>query len=231
MAKAILFDIENTLLCPEVPAVQRFAALRLHGEPLFTETTAREAVRQAELWTARQILHELETGTRMDDAQFFQNVCAVYRAAAAQQGAEVDGAIEAALTGRTQWRPAPGVHALLSALGGKYRLGIVSNNRARIRRTLEEAELLPYFSAVTISEEIGVEKPDPRILTMTCEALGVAPAESLYVGDHPFDVLCAERAGMDCAWVDIGLFEPEDLPAQPRWTLHALAELAAVTAL
>ena len=83
MAKAILFDIENTLLCPEVPAVQRFAALRLHGEPLFTETTAREAVRQAELWTARQILHELETGTRMDDAQFFRNVCAVYRAAAA----------------------------------------------------------------------------------------------------------------------------------------------------
>ena len=60
MAKAILFDIENTLLCPEVPAVQRFAALRLHGEPLFTETTAREAVRQAELWTARQILHELD---------------------------------------------------------------------------------------------------------------------------------------------------------------------------
>ncbi len=117
MAKAILFDIENTLLCPEVPAVQRFAALRLHGEPLFTETTAREAVRQAELWTARQILHELETGTRMDDAQFFRNVCAVYRAAAAQQGAEVDGAIEAALTGRTHWRPAPGVHALLSALG------------------------------------------------------------------------------------------------------------------
>ena len=57
------FYIENTLLCPEVPAVQRFAALRLHGEPLFTETTAREAVRQAELWTARQILHELETGT------------------------------------------------------------------------------------------------------------------------------------------------------------------------
>lgn len=164
MAKAILFDIENTLLCPEVPAVQRFAALRLHGEPLFTETTAREAVRQAELWTARQILHELETGTR-------------------------------------------------------------------IRRTLEEAELLPYFSAVTISEEAGVEKPDPRILAMTCEALGVAPAESLYVGDHPFDVLCAERAGMDCAWVDIGLFEPEDLPAQPRWTLRALAELAAVTAL
>lgn len=37
MVKAILFDIENTLLCPEVPAVQRFAALRLHGEPLFTE--------------------------------------------------------------------------------------------------------------------------------------------------------------------------------------------------
>lgn len=86
----------------------------------------------------------------------------------------------------------------------------------------------------SVETEVLVFDPflsDARILTMTCEALGVAPAESLYVGDHPFDVLCAERAGMDCAWVDIGLFEPEDLPAQPRWTLHALAELAAVAAL
>ena len=31
--------------------------------------------------------------------------------------------------------------------------------------------------------------------------------------------------------VDLGTYEPEDLPAQPRWTLHALAELAAVAAL
>ena len=137
MAKAILFDIENTLLCPEVPAVQRFAALRLHGEPLFTETTAREAVRQAELWTARQILHELETGTWMDDAQFFRNVCAVYRAAAAQQGAEVDGAIEVALTGRTQWSPAPGVHATTargSAARWRKRNSCLIFLRSRFRR-------------------------------------------------------------------------------------------------
>ena len=41
----------------------------------------------------------------------------------------------------------------------------------------------------------------------------------------------ASTAYIFSTWVDIGLFEPEDLPAQPRWTLHALAELAAVTAL
>ena len=74
MYKAILFDIENTLLYPEVSLDEQLAALELDGAPLFTAASAREAVRQAELWTAEQILREQETNTRMVDDSFFENV-------------------------------------------------------------------------------------------------------------------------------------------------------------
>ena len=31
--------------------------------------------------------------------------------------------------------------------------------------------------------------------------MGVKPEESLYVGDHPLDVLCAKAARMKMAWI------------------------------
>lgn len=41
----------------------------------------------------------------------------------------------------------------------------------------------------------------------------------------------ASTAYIFSTWGMPAFTEREDLPAQPRWTLHALAELAAVTAL
>lgn len=233
MYKAILFDIENTLLYPEVSVEEQLAALELDGAPLFTAASAREAVRQAELWMAGQILRELETTTRMEDDVFFENVLHAYvRNASEQNEGAADVIRRAILAARGTQNDMPkalhkpdGLPALLEALSARYTLGIVSNHRERIRRVLDAEGLTPYFKAVTISESAGVAKPDSRILTMTCEALGVEPGESLYVGDHPFDILCAARAGMDCAWVDNGVFRPEDLPEKPRWILHGLSEL------
>lgn len=233
MYKAILFDIENTLLYPEVSVEEQLAALELDGAPLFTAASAREAVRQAELWMAGQILRELETTTRMEDDVFFENVLHTYvRNASEQNEGAADVIRRAILAARGTQNDMPkalhkpdGLPALLEALSARYTLGIVSNHRERIRRVLDAEGLTPYFKAITISESAGVEKPDPRILTMTCEALGVEHGESLYVGDHPFDILCAARAGMDCAWVDNGVFRPEDLPEKPRWILHGISEL------
>ena len=236
MYKAILFDIENTLLYPEVSLDEQLAALELDGAPLFTAASAREAVRQAELWTAEQILREQETNTRMEDDAFFENVLYAYVRNASKQNEKAAGVIRhAILAARGTQNDMPkalhkpdGLPALLEALSARYTLGIVSNHRGRIRRVLDAEGFTPYFKAVMISESAGVEKPDPRILTMTCEALGVEPVESLYVGDHPFDVLCAARAGMDCAWVDNGVFRPEDLPEKPRWPLRAVTALTPV---
>lgn len=95
----------------------------------------------------------------------------------------------------------PGVFDMLDALRGKYRLAIVSNHYTWLVDYLKECNLYDYFESVIVSEVVGVEKPDVRIMEIVLKELDL-PAEScLYVGDHPLDVLCSKQAGMDCAWI------------------------------
>ena len=85
-------------------------------------------------------------------------------------------------------------------------MGIVSNNRTSIRDELVKTGLASYFDEVVISEEVGLYKPDPRILLYACQKLGVSCEEVIYVGDHPYDVVCAHEAGVQAVWVPINPF-------------------------
>ena len=49
--------------------------------------------------------------------------------------------------------------------------------------------LRPCFDAAIFSCNVGAAKPDPAIYLAACEALGVAPAECLFVGDGGADEL------------------------------------------
>ncbi len=95
----------------------------------------------------------------------------------------------------------PGVFETLEFLKQKYRLAIVSNHHVWLADRLRELQLYEYFEPVIISEAVGIEKPDVRIMEIACKELDLSPASCLYVGDHPLDVLCSKRAGMDCAWI------------------------------
>src|SRR5690606_13586274 len=56
----------------------------------------------------------------------------------------------------------PETPAVLKALGERYRLGLITNGPSDIqRRKIERFELSNYFEILVVSEEVGVEKPDP----------------------------------------------------------------------
>ncbi|HKT60325.1 MAG TPA: HAD-IA family hydrolase, partial [Gemmatimonadales bacterium] len=77
------------------------------------------------------------------------------------------------------------------------KLGIVSNSDGRVEEALVAAGLRPYFDVVVDSTLAGVEKPDPAIFRAALDALGVAAAEALYVGDlYEVDVVGANAAGI-----------------------------------
>jgi putative hydrolase of the HAD superfamily len=62
------------------------------------------------------------------------------------------------------------------------------------------AELGPSFAgvqAVTLSFEIGAVKPEPEIYRACLDALGVEPAEALFVDDRPRNVEGARALGID----------------------------------
>ncbi len=96
------------------------------------------------------------------------------------------------------FRPFPGLHEVLGELQGReYRLHVLSNNSSILPLQLDLIGTSDYFDTVSWSEEMGVEKPDPRIFQMALERIGAAAEDTVYVGDSfEADVLGAEGAGI-----------------------------------
>jgi putative hydrolase of the HAD superfamily len=74
--------------------------------------------------------------------------------------------------------------------------------REFVQRDLDGAGISGLFDALITSVEIGVRKPDPAGYLALAARLGVAPAEMLYVGNEPKDVIGARAAGAAAAFLD-----------------------------
>jgi len=95
------------------------------------------------------------------------------------------------------WALYPEAMAVLEALHGRYRLGVVSNFDRRLYPVLDQLGVRRYFETIVISSEAGVDKPDGRIFTAALSALGAAPGETVLAGDDPEqDWRAAEAVGM-----------------------------------
>ncbi len=95
------------------------------------------------------------------------------------------------------WALYPEAAAVLEALHGRYRLGVVSNFDRRLYPVLEHLGIRRRFDTILISSELGVDKPDGRIFDAALAALGVAPRETVHAGDDPEqDWRAAQAAGL-----------------------------------
>lgn len=104
-------------------------------------------------------------------------------------------------------------------------LGIVSNNHGKVRNVLEEMGIAHFFDPVIISEEAELYKPDAAIMELACERIGTEPSKCIYVGDHPFDILCAHAAHMPVIWLPVnGFMEVPDSIGAPEYTAASLKD-------
>ncbi|MEY4683685.1 MAG: hypothetical protein RLZ25_144 [Pseudomonadota bacterium] len=125
----------------------------------------------------------------------------------------------------------PGVLECLEALRA---LGIpmacVTNKDSRFTaRVLESLGILRYFDVLASGDEFPRPKPDPDALLDTARRLGVAPEDTIMVGDSSADAKAARAAGMMLVMVPYGYhgedtvesFLPDlllsDLNELPRW--------------
>lgn len=101
--------------------------------------------------------------------------------------------------------PMDGACEVLAALGGRVRLGVVSNypSAAAVLGSLERLGLAARLDVVVVSEQVGWLKPHPRPFEAALEALGdVDAGEVLFVGDDPVnDVSGARAMGFRTAWL------------------------------
>jgi putative hydrolase of the HAD superfamily len=99
----------------------------------------------------------------------------------------------------------------------QIRMGLVTNGGAAMQRAkIAALRLDRYMSAIVISAEVDVRKPDAAIFRRALVDLGCAASETWFVGDHPdLDVRGAHEAGLMAFWVRTGAFDaPDDLPGR-----------------
>ena len=119
----------------------------------------------------------------------------------------------------------PEVHPTLELLANHYRLGVLTNGNADVRRL----GLADYFDFTLCAEELGIGKPDPRPFCEALKRAGVAAEHAVHIGDHPSDDIGgAQRAGMRAIWFNPigGPWQQDD--GHPDAIIGNLAELPAL---
>ena len=125
----------------------------------------------------------------------------------------------------------PGVAETLRALRSMgLRVGVGTNMTAdRQFEKLRRLGLLPLVDFLVTSEELGAEKPDPRLFTLCAEKAGVPLRDCAFVGDSlQKDALAACAAGMLGIW-----YHPAPLPEpalEDVTVIRSLKELPALFA-
>lgn len=111
--------------------------------------------------------------------------------------------------------------------------GIVSNNQRRIVEfALAEYDLAEYFDTIYAREpnldSLTDKKPSPVGLHQTIGTLNAT--QPLFVGDSNSDVLAANRAGVDVAYIHREHNAAWELEATPTYELTSLDELRSLLA-
>jgi putative hydrolase of the HAD superfamily len=91
-----------------------------------------------------------------------------------------------------------------------YKVGLISNAWSGMRAWIAAKKFADVFDSMTISAEARVAKPDAQIYRIALAALGVAPAESVFIDDFPGNVAGARAVGMQA----IQFIRPEQALAE-----------------
>ena len=131
--------------------------------------------------------------------------------------------------------PEKGALELLEYLSGKYTLCVASNGPClqQINR-LKKSGMLPYFSDLFVSEEIGSSKPNAQFFR-TCAArlnqkLGqtIRPCEMMMIGDS----LSSDMAGAIAFGMQTCFYNPEKKPLPPGMNItHTVASLKEIASI
>ena len=110
-------------------------------------------------------------------------------------------------------RALPGARALLERLreDGRELVIATSAQREELGAMLRQTGLEGLFDEKTSSSDAERSKPDPDIVVAALERSGADPAECLMIGDTPYDVEAALRAGVAIVGVRSGGWHAEEL--------------------
>lgn len=124
-------------------------------------------------------------------------------------------------------RLVPGTIELLEYLKPKYHLHLITNGFEEVQHTkLSGSGMEPYFETLTVSEEVGVKKPNPEIFRYALKKAGATPEESLMIGDE----MAVDIDGARAAGIDQIFFNATGQPTQGKCTFEvsSLSEIKGI---
>ena len=97
-----------------------------------------------------------------------------------------------------------GIPELLEALKEEgYRIAIVtSRTRESANRYLDMLGIGGYFEDMVSCDDTHAHKPNPEPILLCLAKLGITKDEAIMIGDSPFDMKCANNAGVKSVLVD-----------------------------
>ena len=232
MVKAIMFDLDDTLLWDQKSVQEAFnatcalAADKYQIDPKQLENAVREeAVKlysSYETFPFTQMIginpFEGLWGDFEDQHEQFQKMAQImplYRRDAWTNGLKVLGIEDVQLgeelagTFPKERRKHPFIYEdtfeVLDQLKGRVKLLLLTNGSPQLQRTKLEItpEIAPYFDHIVISGNFGQGKPAPELFEYAVGLLEVEKKDVLMVGDNLMtDILGANRAGIQSVWVN-----------------------------
>lgn len=109
--------------------------------------------------------------------------------------------------------PTPGARALVERLlrAGLSLVVATSAGGDEVKGLLERAGVADLLPEKTSSSDAENSKPDPDILHAALEKGELAPHEAVMLGDTPYDIEAATRAGVACIALRSGGWDDADL--------------------
>lgn len=102
-------------------------------------------------------------------------------------------------------RPLPGLNRLVNELRRRgIRWAIATSSRKDQVRTSVDALALEAEPTIVDASHVKHAKPEPDLLLLAAEQLGIAPPACWYVGDATWDMVSAVAAGMIAVGVTAG---------------------------
>lgn len=125
--------------------------------------------------------------------------------------------------------PHKGARRVLDELRAQgVKVGVVTSKAgARMSCDLEACDFEGCFDVVVTGDDVSRGKPDPEGILAALDALGVAAAQAVMVGDGPVDVRAGQAAGTRTVGVSHGLHSVAELEAvAPDHLVASLVEVA-----
>lgn len=120
----------------------------------------------------------------------------------------------------TYFRLMPDADRVVRYLAAKYPLTIVSNGFKEVQYyKFEHSGLSDCLTHTLVSDEIGINKPQPEIFRIALERNGVKSDEAIMIGDsYSSDIAGAKAAGIDQIWLHDGETSEKATFIVPRLT-------------